>query len=400
MAVNNTTNLNVKNSGDIPGNQDVDNASAPTKTAGPNPVNNSKGIAEVSNAEDDFITTFPDAPKPSLREPEVPARQLAEQPMTLTSEVAKMLNLSTQTTLGEFITVCTNKLNDTIGKMALNDKIREAGGNPEKFDSEILDCMVLLITADSKSKLIETLKKTLQSKLNERNAANQKLIEKNVEVGEKNAQAIKEKEAAEAKAKLWGIFGAIFSAVAAVFACAVTVATCGVGTGAAIAVTTLAIAGCGCTCVGSACTIAGLAMGGEDGEKMQKVGMGFGIAGAVFSLAGGLGSFKVIAGNANTLLKIMSSIASLVSGVTSSTGQITQGVAQKHLAETEKELSDMKISLEKLNNQIDILSTLIDRIANSIQDFMKDLFQDEQEVSQMVQKMMQTALGIEQNVKC
>ena len=399
MPIDNTTNLNISNPSDILGNQDVDRASASTKTVELNPVNNSRGITEVS-ATDDFITTFSGTPKPSLRQPEIPLGQLIDQTVTLAPEVAKMLNLSTQPTLGEFITSCTGKLTDDIGKIALDDKVREAGGDPGKFDSEMMDCMIALLTMDSKSKLIQTLRETLQAKINDRKATNQKMINKNVEIANKNAEAIKQQEEAQAKAKLWGILGAVFSAIVAVVSAALTVATFGVGTGAAIAVTTLAIAGCGCTCVGSACTIAGLAMGGEDGEKMQKVGMGFGIAGAVFSLASGIGSIWVAAEHAANVLKVINIVTSLVSGVTSSVGQIINGIAQEDLAETEKELATMKIDLAKLDNQIELLSGMIDKIAKGIQDFMKDLFQDEEEVSQMIRQMMQTSLDIGQNVKC
>ena len=58
---------------------------------------------------------------------------------------------------------------------------------------------------DSKSNMIQTLKNALQAKINDRKAANQKLIDKNTEVADKNAEAIKQQEEAEAKRKAWGI---------------------------------------------------------------------------------------------------------------------------------------------------------------------------------------------------
>lgn len=397
MPIDNTTNLNISNTGDIFKNQDIDNASATTKTVEPNPVTNNKGITEVSNAENDFITTFSGTPKPSLRQPDIPLGQLTEQPLTLAPEAAKMLNLSAQPTLGEFITSCVGKLTGDIGKTAWDAATREAGGTQGKFDSEMLDCLILLLTMDSKSNLIQTLKDTLQAKIKDRAAANQKLIDKNVEVAEKNAEAIKKQEEAEARRKAWGILGAALSIVAAIVACAVTVATCGVGGPLAIAMTTLAVSGCAATCVGSGLTIAGLAAGNE---ALQKAGMWCGVAGGVLSLASGIGSIWAATNHVNNLLRIMATISGAVSGVTSSTGQIVNGFAQKELAEIEKELANVKMSLEKLNKQIEILSDMIDKIANSIQNFMKDLFQDEEEVAQMVQQMMNTNLSIEQNVKC
>lgn len=390
MSVDLTTNLNT---GIKPENQEVNNTSAPTKTVEPNPVTNNKGITEVSNAEDDFITTFSSTPKPSLRKPEVSVGQLAEQTMTIAPEVAKMLNLSAQPTLGEFITACTGKLTDNIGKIASDDKVREAGGNPGKFDSEMLDCLILLLTMDSKSNMIQTLKNALQAKINDRKAANQKLIDKNTEVADKNAEAIKQQEEAEAKRKAWGILGAVFSIVAAIASCLLTVATCG----AATPLAALAIAGCVLTVAGSVCTIAGLATGNE---TAQKVGMWLGVAGGVLSLGAGIGSIWAATQHASNLLKILSIVSGAAAGVTSGTGQIVNGFAQEDLAETEKELANAKISLDKLQQQIDLLSDMIDKIANSIQNFMKDLFQDEEEVAQMVQQMMKTSLDIEQNVKC
>jgi cell division protein ZapA (FtsZ GTPase activity inhibitor) len=396
MPIDNTTNLNISNPSDILGNQDVDRASASTKTVELNPVNNSRGITEVS-ATDDFITTFSGTPKPSLRQPEIPLGQLIDQTVTLAPEVAKMLNLSTQPTLGEFITSCTGKLTDDIGKIALDDKVREAGGNPGKFDSEMMDCMIALLTMDSKSKLIQTLRETLQAKINDRKATNQKMIDKNVEIANKNAEAIKQQEEVQAKAKLWGILGAVFSAIVAVVSAALTVATFGAATPLAAAVATLAICGCAMTVGGSVCTIVGLA---ADNETLQKIGMGLGIAGSVFSLASGIGSIWVAAEHAANVLKVINIVTSAVSGVTSSVGQIVNGIAQEDLAETEKELATMKIDLAKLDNQIELLSGMIDKIAKGIQDFMKDLFQDEEEVSQMIRQMMQTSLDIGQNVKC
>ena len=397
MPVDARINLNIKNSSDILGNSDVNNASAPTKPVEPNPVTNNRGITEVSNAENDFITTFSGTPKPSLREPEIPAGKLIEQTLTLSPEVAKMLNLSTQTTYWEFIIACTNKMTDTIGKTALDAATRKAGGTSGKFDSEMMDCLILLLTMDSKSKLIQTLQNTLQAKINDRKAANQKLIDKNTEVAEKNAEQVKKKEEAEAKRKAWGILGAIFSAIVAVFSAVITVLTCGAATPLAAGITTLAICGCAMTVAGSVCTIAGLATGNE---KLQQIGMWLGLAGGAFSLVSGIGSIWGAVNHVNNLLRIMATVAGAVSGVTSSAGQIVNGFAQKELAEVEKELNNIKISLDKLQQQIDLLSDMIDKVANSIQNFMKDLFKDEEEVSQMVQQMMKTVLDIEQNVKC
>ena len=396
MPVDNTTNLNISNPGDILKNQDVNDASAPTKPV-TTPVNNNKGITEVSNAENDFITTFSGTPKPSLREPEIPAGQLIDQALTLAPEVAKMLNLSAQSTLGEFVTACVGKLTDNIGKTALDAATREMGGTEGKFDSEILDCMILLLTMDSKSNLIQTFKDTLQAKINDRATTNQKLIDKNVEVADKNAEAVKKQEEAEARRKAWGIFGAVFSAIAAVFAAAVTVASCGTATPIAVAMTTLAIAGCTATVYGSAATIAGLA---TDNEKLQQVGMWFGVAGGVLSLASGIGSIWAATNHVNNLLRITATVSGAVSGVTSSTGQIVDGINQKDLAETEKELANLKIARDKLDQQIELLSDMIDKISKGIQNFVKDLLQDEEEVAQMVQQMMKTSLDIGQNVKC
>ncbi len=397
MPVDNTTNLNIKNPSDILGNSDVNNASATTKTVEPNPVNNTKGITDVSSTEDNFITTFSGTPKPSLREPEISVGQLVDQTLTLAPEVAKMLNLNTQTTVGEFVTSCVGKLTDNIGKSASDDKVREAGGAHGKFDSEMLDCLILLLTMGSKSNLIETLKNTLQAKIKDRSATNQKLIDKNTDVAEKNAEVVKQQEEAEAKQKVWGILGAALAIVAAIASCALTVATCGLGAPLAIAMTTLAIIGCTATCVGSSLTIAGLATGNED---LQKAGMWLGVAGGVLSLGSGIGSIWAATQHASNLLKILSIVSGAAAGVTSSTGQIVNGFAQEDLAETEKELANAKISLDKLQQQIDLLSDMIDKIANSIQNFMKDLFQDEEEVGQMISQMMKTALDIEQNVKC
>ncbi len=394
MPVDLVTNLNAEKTLENP---DVNDASAPTKPVEPNPVNNNKGITEVSNAENDFITTFSGTPKPSLREPEIPVGRLIDQTLTLAPEVAKMLNVSTQPTLGEFITSCTGKLIGNIGQMASDDKVMEAGGSPGKFDSEILDCLILLLTMDSKSNLIQTLKDTLQAKINDRAANNQKQIDKNVEVAEKNAEAIKKQEEAEARRKAWGILGAALSIVAAIVACAVTVATCGVGSSLAIAMTTLAISGCAATCVGSGLTIAGLAAGNE---ALQKAGMWVGVAGGILSLGSGIGSIWAAANHVNNLLRIMATISGAVSGVTSSSGQIVDGINQMDLAKTEKELANLKIDLKKLDKEIEVLSDMIDKVANAIQNFMKDLFQDEEEVARMVQQMMKTSLDIGSNVKC
>lgn len=389
MSVDNTTNLNISNTGDIFKNQDINDTSAPTKTE-PNPVNNNTGITEISDTENDFITTFSGTPKPSLREPDTPLAQFADKPITVSPEMAEILGIeSKEITLSEFLTLCSDKIKGEIGNL-----LRGGGGKSSKLDSEILDCMVLLITMDSKSKLIQTLRDTLQAKIKDRAAKNQQYLDKTAEADKKNAEEIKKAKEAEARQKRWGIIGAVFSAIAAAVSCFVTVATFG----AAAPVAALAIAGCVATCAGSICTSIGLATGNED---WQKAGMWLGIAGAVLSLASGVGSiFTKAVEKAPELLKTLSIIANFTSGVTNSTNQIVNGVIQLDLAESQKELANIKIELDKLNKQIELLSDMIDKIANSIQNFMKDLFQDEEEVAQMVQQMMNTNLSIEQNVKC
>lgn len=390
MPVDLITNINT---GKTIENQNINDASATTKTAGSNPVIGNQGITGVSNAENDLITTLSGTPKPSLRQPEIPVGGLIGQTLTLAPEIAKMLNLTAQPTLGEFITACTGKLTDDIGKTALDAATGEAGGTRGKFDSEVLDCMILLLTMGSKSNLLQTLKETLQAKIKDRTTANQKLIDKNVESAKKNVEGIEKQKETEAKRKLWGILDAVFSIAAAIVSAAVTVALCG----ATAPLGVLAIAGCVATCIGSACTIGGLAGGNE---TAQKIGMWFGIAGGVLSLASGIGSIWAADKHVNNLLRIMATVAGAVSGVTSSTGQIGNGFAQKELAGIEKELANVKISLDKLQQQIDLLSDMLDKVADSIKNFMKDLFQDEEEVAQMVQQMMNTNLSIEQNVKC
>ena len=400
MSVDNTTNLNISNAGDIFKNQDVNNTSSPTKIK-LSPVNNNAGITEMSTIEEDSTTTFSDAPKPELRQPEISLEQIGEKTITVTPEMAETLDIESKTmTISEFIAACTEKIKGNIGKSELGKALVNGDGTSTKFDSETMECLILLLTMDSKSNLIQTLRNTLQAKIKDRAAKNQEYIDKTAEQDQKNAEQIQKAKEAKKRKKKWGIFGAIMSAIIAIVSAVVTVATLGIAAPAAI----VAVAACVVTCVGSALSIAGIA---TDNKDLQKAGMWVGIAGAVLSLGAGItGFFSKIPEMASklaklaTVMKCVATAFNTMSGVSQSIFKIIDGINQMDLAEQQKKLEDLKISMTKLDQEIKLLSDMIDKIANFIQDFMKDLFHDEEEVASMIQQMMNAALGIEQNVKC
>ena len=397
MSVDNTTNLNISNAGDIFKNQDVNNTSSPTKIK-LSPVNNNAGITEMSTIEEDSTTTFSDAPKPELRQPEISLEQIGEKTITVTPEMAETLNIESKTmTISEFIAACTEKIKGNIGKSELGEALVNGDGTSTKFDNETMECLILLLTMDSKSNLIQTLRNTLQAKIKDRAAKNQEYIDKTAEQDQKNAEQIQKAKEAEERRKKWGIFGAIMSAVLAIVSAVVTVATLGIAAPAAI----VAVAACAVTCVGSSLSIAGIV---TDNKDLQTAGMWVGVAGAVLSLGAGItGVFSKVAEMASKLATVMKFVATAlntVSGVSQSIFKIIDGINQMDLAEQQKKLEDLKIDMTKLDQEIKLLSDMIDKIANFIQEFMKDLFHDEEEVASMIQQMMNAALGIEQNVKC
>ena len=397
MSVDNTTNLNISNAGDIFKNQDVNNTSSPTKIK-LSPVNNNAGITEMSTIEEDSTTTFSDAPKPELRQPEISLEQIGEKTITVTPEMAETLNIESKTmTISEFIAACTEKIKGNIGKSELGKALVNGDGTSTKFDNETMECLILLLTMDSKSNLIQTLRNTLQAKIKDRAAKNQEYIDKTAEQDQKNAEQIQKAKEAEERRKKWGIFGAIMSAVLAIVSAVVTVATLGIAAPAAI----VAVAACAVTCVGSSLSIAGIV---TDNKGLQTAGMWAGVAGAVLSLGAGItGVFSKVAEMASKLATVMKFVATAlntVSGVSQSIFKIIDGINQMDLAEQQKKLEDLKIDMTKLDQEIKLLSDMIDKIANFIQEFMKDLFHDEEEVASMIQQMMNAALGIEQNVKC
>ena len=385
MSIDLRTNINA---GKVFGNPEVNNANSLELSA--IPIRHNRGITNISDVEGNKM--FSPTAKPTLSKPEITVEELAVKTLDLTfhPEISKNLNIGSQPTLSEFMSAYVNKVKNNIGQLTGDEKVKQS----DALDSETLNCLLQLFTLGSKSKLIETLKTTLNAKVNARAAENQSYIDKNVDVQKARAEKQQEQAKVQASQKRWGIVGASISIIAAIASTVLTVATFGAAAPLAI----LAYAACAATVVGCTCTIGSLVTGNE---TLSKVGKWFGIAGAVLSLVGGIGNYfgKAIE-KAPDVLQFASVIAGCASGVTSGGSQIINGLNQKDLAKLEKELAETKIGLEKLDQEISLLSDFIQRVSDYIRQFMKDIFQNEEKAAEMLRQMFNAAFGIGQNIKC
>ncbi len=226
--------------------------------------------------------------KDKLKKPDVELSQLTELNIEIPKELAEKLGLAGTNNTNGKTTVNIGEFTQAALKETLKENDNTFGlGN---LNSETIDLLCLLLCQDSKSKIIETLKETLKSKVAERANLSNEYQEKTVDMLNEQVEALKAAKAA----KRMSIFSAIANAILSVFitaaSVAFTVATCGAGA-AAIAVAAIAvtasIASTAASVASAGCTIASLATDDpEKKEKLDKATLGLGIASAVFGLIG------------------------------------------------------------------------------------------------------------------
>ncbi len=349
------------------------------------------------------------------------------------SNIAHFFNKSgTQLTYPEFVTKCFEKLVQNnfikISKSNETNSTSETTKTPEntsekktvdmlKMSSEVLSFFCLLITQDSKSKLIDTLKQTLNTKIKDREAVSNEFLK---ETEKQIAEQIKAAKA-QSRSKILGIFKAIGSAIGAivgvVVSAALTVFTAGGSTPlmvAACAGCGLAFAGAICTCVSSGLSIASVYT--DDSElkaKLNKINMGFGIAGAVLGIAGALcsggasiakifSSAPQIAANiSKSVVKAVKTIGTLTQAATTAVQgglQITEGAFNVNLAKINERLAESKIQLEKLDSEIEKLSSFIDMLSSTLQTFIQNMLECEEKAAAMLNESSNTQLSLAANI--
>jgi len=339
-------------------------------------------------------------------------------------EAAKCLGIGKgKLSLPQFIDACINKL---VGSGVIQGKtgtkktesITSIVTSNNKIDlsklsAESLALLCLLTTQNSKSKLIETLKNALQSKINERQNTNNELIA----AKNKSAAEITESIKAQKKSKIRGIFKAIFSAITAVIgtivSAVITVATAGGATPlvvAAYAGLGLAIAGAICSCVGSGLTIASLC---TDDSKLQerlgKANLAFGISSAILGLGSALcsgvstiGSFftkaPAIAKNiSQSVIKAVRTGGELIKATTTAAEgslQIADGVENTKLAKNLIKIAETKIKIEELDAEIKVLANSIKSIQNFLEMFIKNMLEAEEKSASTINDASNTMLTI------
>ena len=391
-------------------------------------IDNSQGIMGTSEAGATLGTTN-SAGIPSLEAPDLPLEEVLDTVVKMDASTAQLLNVpeDAKMNITEFIKTVLDKIdskfnknsNDNTETSAAKDSsdsslTSSTGGlDVSKMDAEALDLFCLLLTQSSKEKMIKTFKELLNAKIDERNTLQNKYNKELDEVTQKNVEAAEKAKAAERKAKKWGIFKAVLSAVVAVIttvaAVAVTALSFGslgpVAMGFAIAGITCAVASCALTVVNSGITVAALCT--EDAEKkatLNKWAMGIGIASAALGIAGALMSGGAsFFSTATALSKIVSGVSSVVSGlsqVTTGAFDITEGTQNLKLAKLQKELADMKIDLTKLDADIELLNKLIDVLTNTSEDFIKNLLEGEQQAAKELINISDAQSNLAQEVPC
>lgn len=453
MPVDLGTNLNVR----IPyPSEELDSSNPALKVT--RSLQNNTGITDISEVEEIFAN-FSSPVKPTLTAPTLQPSEVEE--LVLDENTARLLQIGTHANIAEFSQACLAKLQQS-GFFASEPK--EQGKNAlekavSQFDNESMECLCLLLTMGSKSKLVETLKETLKDKIRLRDEVNQKFLKETIDVNTKNVKTKNEQIAAEEKRKKWGIFGAILGAIVSIFATVATVFTCG----AASPLGVVAIAG-GVTCVASSGLniAAACVTNPELKAKLQTFGTILGIVGTLLTIISSVGAynaaakaaaqkaaegtmiemadlsskaanvskiavgaenaaqtamngvgnwqalknflsaaFKVKAGAAQvSYLKTINAVFASISGVTSGVTNIVNSVNEMRLSELEKELAESKINLKKLDQEISILSKAIESVSNDLQQFIKDLLSNEEKAAQTIQQMMDTSLSLDRQIGC
>ncbi|MDR2396719.1 MAG: hypothetical protein LBD69_02615 [Puniceicoccales bacterium] len=259
-----------------------------------------------------------------------------------------------------------------------------------KLDGDGLALLCMLFTQQSKAELIKGLKKALEAKVNERVATQSEFLADQKKVMEEQIEmqkaAEEQKKAAKAKS-IFGILGAIFTAIVAF---AITVATFGAAGPVAGALLVGAVM---CTIAASATSIASASMtlaamdNPELAEKYKDHIKNLGIASAVLGIvgcllscgAGAAGAGKALDGIAQ-LVKTFGQVAGALCTVGQGVVQVLQGCDMMELAEVQKNLAAKKIELEKLDSEIEFLQKLIDMLMNSVEEFL-DLFLNAEEAA-------------------
>ncbi len=416
------------------------------------------GITNISEAEEIFASFSP-LTKPTLTAPTVSLTEAEE--VVLDENAARLLQIGTHSNVLELTQACLAKLQHS-GLWASDPKEQNKSALEKaafQFDDESMECLCLLLTMGSKSKLVETLKEALKDKIRVRDEINQKYLKETIEVNAKNVKAKNDQIAAEKKRKAWGIFGAIVSAIVTIVATVATVMTCG----AASPLGVLAIAGCTACLASSSLTIAAACVTDPVlKEKLQTAATILGIIGTLLTIISSVGAYnaaakaaqkaategvmiemadlgsqaanagKVAVGAENAAqaaingvgkwqafknllssictvkagaqqipyLQTINAVFASITGVTSGVTNIINSANEMRLSELEKQLAESKINQKKIDQEIAVLSKAIEICSNNLQQCIQDILANEEKAAQTIQQMMDTSLKLDRQIGC
>lgn len=268
------------------------------------------------------------------------------------------------------------------------------------LNSDGISLLCMLLTQESKSTLIQSLKKALESKTAERDQVQKKYLEeKNKAIDEKIA-ADKAQKAAKKKS-FWGkIFGAIASVIGTVVAVAATPFT----GGASLVAAGLMITACVASLASTACSIAADCVSDENvKKKLGYAALGLGIGSAVLGIAGAAAAVKTAATASLSVfankVKTGGQITSALCQIAQGSLQMVQASSQMKLAEIEKSLADTEIQLEKLDSSIEFLEEFIKMLMSNSKEFINLFLQTEENAANEMVKTADAQLALASAIK-
>ena len=334
--------------------------------------------------------------KPELEGPKQDVNEFLEEPIQLDKESAEMLGTSDNTNIREFLG-------------ALDKALNQPGIDLSKLTSDSLDLLCLVLCQESKSKLITTLKHSLNAKVQDRERLQNEYQEELSKIAEQQAKAKKEFK----KNKIRNIFKAVFSVIGAVLAVAASVVATVLTVGAATPAIVASGIALGSSVVGAGATIATTTIdivashtSDEDKKKkLSKASMVLGISGAILGLASAISSGAASALNTAKAVKeialAVQKVTNVADSLTAAAGgavTIAEGASNIKLAKMQKNLDNLKIEAEKTNESIELLSSMIEDATEVIQDFIDNLLQCEAAASKEISRQQDVQLRLAEKV--
>lgn len=361
---------------------------------------------------------------PVLAAPQMSTSDLTTLTVNLDLSVAANLGIGKAVSFPEFVNTCLDGLEAVLKKGGDSGKgVGEVAQALKELnlDGDGVEFLCLLLTQNSKAKLVDTLKNALTAKTNDRKAVSDKYIAKENEVAQKNVDNSIAAAEQKRKRKGLGIFKAILGIITAVVTTVVSVAISVASFGAATPVGGCLIAA---AVVGAAAMVASssmeLAVACNDklanNPVFKKAMMGLSISGAILGLASSIGGMaagalkaaKAATGAAGaattaasaaqstvpTLVKGLSTVITAANMATQGAVSIYEGVSNLELAKKQRELAELNIQLQQLDKEIEMLTKFIESVEQDVQAFITNILQDMEKASALLNQVMSAELQI------